>query len=61
MLELGPDHTQRKRLLGLKNVDSGSLVVTENLQAAGLLAAVSEQATIWGTFKNVMALLRVAL
>ncbi len=41
--------------------DSGSLVVTENLQAAGLLAAGSEQATIFGTFKNVMDLLRVTL
>lgn len=61
MLELGLNHIQRKRLLGLKNVDSGSLVVTENLQAAGLLAAGSEQATIFGTFKNVMDLLRVTL
>jgi len=41
--------------------DSGSLMVSEDLQAVGLLAAGSDQATIFCTIQNVKDLLRVTL
>ncbi|MCL5040197.1 MAG: S1 family peptidase [Firmicutes bacterium] len=41
--------------------DSGSLVLTEDMKAVGLLAAGSDSATICGRIQNVLDLLRISL